>query len=244
MKVATSRRGLRIALLAGCIVATVSLLAHPVSTRQGVNFSVQTHRIPLAVKAMDFIDRHYHYRQLAGDITRDCRSDRERAEAIFAWTRAHIRKTPKDWPVVDDHILNIIIRGHGLEDQMADVFTTLSTYAGVPGFWRVVRLPEDGQKLVLSFARLEGRWAMFDVANGLIFADSQGRPADVHDLMRSQELVEHTTGGLAPSGIPYWRYVEQLGAFEVPTWPRARAQMPLPRLNFEVRRALGMASVP
>ena len=61
---------------------------------------------------------------------------RTRVLAVFDWTARRIQPTPEGWPVVDDHILNIIIRGYGMTDQRADVFATLTTYAGVPAFWQ------------------------------------------------------------------------------------------------------------
>src|SRR3989338_4618452 len=94
----------------------------PLATRQGVNFHVSSHTIPAYAKVIGFLHRHYEYQAIAEDITRKCKSAQECAPIIFFWTRSHIRSTPQGWPVVDDHILNIIIRGHGLDDQMADVF--------------------------------------------------------------------------------------------------------------------------
>ncbi|MBI3011124.1 MAG: transglutaminase domain-containing protein [Candidatus Omnitrophica bacterium] len=204
----------------------------PATTRQGVNFEVSAKRMPLYVKTIDFLHRHSHYQLLANEITRGLRSDRERVLAVFEWTRRHIRHTPKGWPVVDDHVLDIIIRGHGLDDQMADVFTTLTTYAGVPAFW----WPGS---VVVSFARVDGRWRMFDVANGLIFTDAQGQLADVHELLDEPSLIDAAAGGLTAGGQVYAEYVrKRLGSFEVPAVLRAEQQMPLPRLTCEIRSAV------
>ncbi len=221
------------------LVASLGLAAlwgfgsSPATTRQGVNFQVSTRHLPLAVKAIDFLHRHSHYRLLANEITHGLRSDRERVLAVFEWTRQQVRPTPSGWPIIDDHVLNIIIRGHGLDDQMADVFTTLATYAGMPGFWRP-------GSVVFSFVRVEGRWAVFDVANGLVFADDAGAFIDAEDLLRHPELAQAIAGSLNPGGLPYRRYVEQLGSFRVPEVLRARQQMPWPRLRHEVRRRLGL----
>ena len=207
-------------------VATV-----PSTARQGVNFQVSTSTLPLYVKAIDFLHRHEHYRLLANEITRGCHSGQERVLAVFAWTRGNIRRTPKGWPIVDDHVWNIMIRGHGLGDQMADVFTTLATYAGLPAFWRP-------GVVTLSFVQVEGRWTMFDVANGLIFTDARGQLADVNELLRDPKLIQMTSGSLAVGDRPYEQYVARLRPFHVPAVLRARQQMPLPRLFFEAKRLL------
>ncbi len=210
----------------------------PLTTRQGVDFRVQTHPIPLYLKAVSFLDRHWQYQQQARDITRGLVSDQERVLAVFAWTRAHILPTPPAFPIVDDHILHIMIRGYGEPDQMADVFTTLSTYAGVSAFWRPVKAAGGSQRLILSFARVDGRWGVFDVAGGVVFRDAQGRLTDMQELMARPALARESAGVTVPSGIPYERYVEGMRVFNVPTMLRAKKQMPWPRLAFELQRAL------
>jgi len=201
------------------------------TTRQGINFQPAVRSLPLYAKAVAFLHRHLEHALLVREITAGRRTEPERVRAIFAWTREHIRPTPKDWPVVDDHILHIIIRGHGVDDQMADVFTTLTRYAGLPAFWR-----QGG--VVFSFARVEGRWAMFDVANGILFTDEAGQFLDAEELFRHPERAQAIAGLRAPRGRPYRWHVEQLGAFQVPEVLRAEQQMPWPRLVFELRRAL------
>ena len=232
--VARSYFGTGVVLLLALGAVTLSSL--PVTTKQGVNFKVSTKAIPLYMKAMSFIDRHCQYRLLAREVTQGVSSDRERAMALFEWTRQHVRPQPHELPVIDDHVLHIIIRGYGAEDQMADVFTTLLTYAGVPAFWRFVEFEGTPGCVVLSFARVDGRWVTFDVANGLVFADTQHRLIDVHELINHPELVQQTTGALAPHGIPYWKYVEQLRPFRVPGVLRAQKQMLGLRVVYEVQR--------
>lgn len=233
-------KGIRILLVASVSLGLLGwvIASMRVTTRQGVNFQVSTRGVPLYVKAIDFLSRHHHYQVLAEEITKGLHSDRERLVAIFDWTRQHIRETPAGWPVVDDHILHIIIRGYGLADQMADVFTTLSTYAGIPAFWQTVRLMEGDRRgyACFSFAHIDGRWAMFDVRYGLMVTDPSGRFIDVHDVLREPGLIETISGALAPGEIPYRRYVEQLRPFHVPAVLRAREQMPWPRVWTEMHR--------
>ncbi len=222
---------------AAVLAAGGGLLLAPATTRQGVDFTVSVHRLPLYLKALSFIDRHCQYRHLARQITEGMPTDREQALALFAWTRQHIQPPPPQLPVVDDHVWHIIVRGYGQADQMADVFTTLATYAGMPAFWRTVKL--DGGRLALSFVRVEGGWRMCDVARGLMFTDTDGRWADVEALQERPDLIDQIAGTAAPDGIPYRRYAEAaLRPFLVPDVLRARKQMPLPRLAFEVKRAL------
>ena len=126
---------------------------------------------------------------------------------------------------------------------MADVFSTLCTYAGVPSFWRYTHVKEPrGGWMVLAFCRVAGRWVMVDVANGVVFTDAQGRLADVERMMADPALMNDVAGKAAPDGLPYREYVEQLRPFTVPSPLRPQRQMPGPRLWFELRRVFHLGA--
>lgn len=236
-----SRRFPRVATLGVLAVAVVSVLAlaAPVSTKQGINYHVSQHTIPFYVKALDFLHRHYAYQRLAGEISGGFHTDHDKVLAIYAWTRQNIRPVPSGWPVVDDHILNIIIRGYGLGDQMADVFTTLCAYAGLPAFWRGLRLVEEQTRwLIFSFVQVDGRWTMFDVGHNVIFTDQAGQWIDVQKVLENPACWEQVGGVLTPHEVPYSRYFDRLRPFRVPRVLRAHKQMPWPRLREEFRTAL------
>ncbi len=195
--------------LAGLLL--LGLLAWPATTRQGVNFKVTEKQIPVGVKGMGFLVRDYEYRRLAAEVTRGVVPEEAKAETLFRWTREQIRPVPPGWPIVDDHITHIIIRGYGTKDQAADVFTTLATYAGIPSFWRVIRGRDGSPDRVFSFVRLGDHWTVWDVAQGVALRDAAGR------LMSVQQAG--------------------LGRFSVPQTLRARMQMPGPRILHELKRA-------
>lgn len=231
----TARRALLVAGVGAAILWGMSATA---TTRHGVDFQVSTKRIPLYVKALDFFHRHEQYRLLAEQIVKGVPGDQQRVLAVFRWTREHIPATPTGWPVVDDHVLHIIIRGHGMDDQMADVFTTLSTYAGVPAFWRPLQPSDGGLILTVSFAKVDGAWRVFDVAHNLIFADAQGRLVDIETLISDPALTDAIAGPVRPAGVPYSRYLQAAQPFTIPDVLRAQRQMPWPRLKYEVGRMM------
>ena len=224
--------------MGGLLVGAVAVTVSPATTRQGVNFHVSSRTVPLHVKLADFLDRHWHYSLLAKEITQGCRTDEARAVAVFSWTREHIKPTPNGWPIVDDHILNIIIRGYGVSDQMADVFTTLATYAGVDAFWKAYRLKGGMPGAIFSFARIDGTWAVFDVGRGVIFQNPEGQLASVEQLVAHPDWAAMAGEPLQPSGISYELFLPQLVPFEVPRPLRATLQMPGPRCWYETRKAL------
>lgn len=220
------------------VVCAGALLAMPVSTRQGVDYAVTVQRLPLYVKAFRFIDRDREYRRLTGEALQGAVSETDRVLALYRWTRAHVRPVPEGFPIIDDHILHIVIRGYGQPDQAADVFSMLSTYAGLPAFWRRVRMQPKDPGVVLSFVRLADGWMVFDVAQGLAFVDQRGRPVPLEVLLRQPALINAVAAGRLPNGFSYRSYLERAQPVKPPPVLRAQMQMPWPRLAYEVKRAL------
>ncbi len=243
MIVRMKRRPVRALLLAAALAGCWSL-TRPAITRQGVNFRVTEHAVPQYAKAVDFLRRDGEYRALAAQIVQGLHTDRERALAVFEWTRGHIRPIPQGWPVVDDHVWHIIIRGYGTDDQMADVFTTLCAYAGVPSYWRFLRHPETGAVLTVSLARLNGRWAVFDVQHDAMFQDAQGGWLTPQELAADPALSHVADRARVLAQAPYPAYFADPAFLALPPSPlRPELQMPGPRLAYEARRALHLAGV-
>jgi hypothetical protein len=216
----------------------------PLTTRQGVDYRVTTYEIPAYVKALDFIQRHYQYKLLVSRICAGKASDVDRVLAIFDWTHERIPPTPEGWPIVDDHVTNIIIRGHGDDDQIADVFVTLTGYAGVAAAFKWIIHPSGAGRLVLAFARLDDRWVTFDVQRHLVFRHPNGQFADVRELIADPELVDAQSDGTLIKGHPYSEFISETTLPPLTVqWPsRAEMQQPWARLQYELRRALGLES--
>lgn len=138
----------------------------PTRTRQANDYRVTERRIPLGVKGAEFLLRDLQYRRLAEEVTSGAATPEMKGLRLLDWTRSNIRPTPPGWTVRDDHISNIIIRGYGEKDQMADVFTTLAVYAGLPAFWKTIRTGPEKQGRILSFVRIRDRWTVWDAAGG------------------------------------------------------------------------------
>lgn len=226
--------------LLGCLIlgSLLGLLALPATTRQGVDFKVTTRRIPWVIKAMEFVVRDYEYRDLAARLTQGLAAEETKAEALLRWTHDHIRPVPPGWPIVDDHISHTIIRGYGEEDQMADLFTTLAAYSRIRSFWKITRDPQGPESLVLSFAKIDGRWTVWDVAGGVSFRDAAGRLLSVEELVKNPELLQLTEAKAPHRANRYFLVHAGLVRFEVPETLRTEKQMPIRRVLFELRQAL------
>jgi hypothetical protein len=220
-------------LLAVVIVGLLWIANLPVQTRQGVNFVTSTSSLPLYLKTLAFIQRDVNYGRLASRIVEDRASAEARTLALFEWTSQHIRDTPDGFPIIDDHIWHIIVRGYGEDDQKADVFTTLATYAGVPSFF----VPSEPP---VSFAWIDRKWAVFDVANGIVFRNERGELASAEELARNPRIVRAVAAGRMYRGRPYDSYFT---GFRPPTSPdilRPEMQMLLPRVTHRAKRLVGL----
>ncbi|RZP28561.1 hypothetical protein EVA25_02980 [bacterium] len=221
-------------LVVGIVLVTARVATWPVETQQGVNFVVSTHTMPLYLKVFEFIDRSAHYERIISSVTDGLSSDEAIVETLFDWTRINIRDTPEGWTITDDHILNIIIRGHGMSDQQADVLTTLVTYSGVPAFW--MALPQDAeQQVLLSFVLVDGTWRVCDVANGFLFRAENGELASLEQLQARSSLVGRLAERTVIDGVPYTDVLQQVRMPTPPNPLRAELQMPLKRLVHEIR---------
>ena len=222
------------------MTAVVLVVANwPVTTRQGVNRDVTIHRLPLYVKAFEFLDRNAQYVQLSQEVAGASSTDEQRLLAAYDFTRRRIRDTPDGWPVVDDHILNIVIRGFGLNDQLSDVCALLATYSGVPAFWSKVKASGTDDGIIFTFASVDGRWVVLDVANGFLFRHRDGHLATPAEVAADPTTRPEGTRTLMIRSTPYTRILDQLRMPPVPRPLRAELQMPWPRLWYETKRAVG-----
>ena len=218
------------------LLGLAALSGWPVTTRQGVNGVVTVQRIPLWVKAAEFLVRDYRYRQLVGQILkgRAQASDQERVMAIFHWTTDRLRHWPRGWPLIDDHVYSIIVRGYGTADQFADVFTTLCAYAGVPATL-VKLMSADRASWYMGGVRLEGHWCVFDPYWGVYFEHSDGRPVTWQALIDDPTLLVSTRRGPSASPMDYAALLRGSLAIN-PNALRPYAQMPWLRLFQELWR--------
>ncbi len=213
-------------IFAVCLTA----LNMPVPTRQGVNYSVRVYKIPLYIKIMEFIDRDYRYRRLSLEITSGKRSEKEKVMAVLGWVRSSIKTDfPGGWPIYDDHILNIIIRGYGASDQIADVFTTLCAYSGLPAGWARIISPDQKRSLVLSLVKFDGRWRVFDVFRDMWFINDEGDVASTDDILAHRYKKALTAG----SDFDYEEYFKNMEQYINGITLRPKKQMPLQRIMYE-----------
>lgn len=219
------------ALIAIFIILLFATLNINVFIQQCINYRCQSIRIPLYLKILDFYDRHYNYKWLTSRIIEGTHSDTERAIKLFNWTYNNIRKAPQGYPIMDDHVWHIIIRGYGVTDQSSDVFTTLCNYAGIDAFFTIV----GTRRFPLSFVKLKSKWHIFDPYHGIYFKDEKGDIADIDTLRSTNWNIESLK---EKPGLDYAELFQSLPSIKKIGLIRANIQSPLNRLLYEINKLL------
>lgn len=199
------------------LASVAAVLNINVTRQQGIDYERYTISLPLYLKILDFFDRHYNYQLLAKKIISGAGTDEERVMRVFNWTYRNIRQAPGGFPVIDDHIWHVIIRGYGTMDQYNDAFTTLCNYAGAQAFFFNVYSRDKAKKRVFSAVRFGGKWHIFDPYCGVYFKDA-----------RQAECI-----GEMPD-VDYDVYFDNFPEVSDPGFTRPNLQSPLRRLLFEV----------
>lgn len=224
-------------LLIGIVLFSVIivLLNIKVTTRKGINFQVHTIRIPLYLKMLDFMDRHYNHKQIAKRIIKNEPDKQKRVMKIFSWTYHNIKKQPENLPIIDDHVWHIIVRGYGVSDQSSDVFATLCNYAGVDAFFDSFFAQEKDEKITLSFAMLHDRWYIFDPYNGVYFVNKEGTLADI-DAMKEGNYRLERLGPPKKAVLDYISYIKNMPDINEIGLRRETVQSPFKRLLYMFKK--------
>lgn len=228
----------RTALVASAAAVLLMIACWPTTSQVGVNHVISTQTLPLWAKTVDFLRRDMNMSATAREVIGPHGDADARATAALAWTRGRVLLQPAALPIIDDHLWHIIVRGYGERDQLADVFTALLSYAGVPAYWTLVGQPPD--ELPLSFVWIRDQWRVYDVAHGIAFRNRQMDLATPAELAADPQLI---TAAAAAAHLDAARYAAYFTGFQPPVAPdvsRADLQMPRRRLWQEARRLIGM----
>lgn len=200
------------------------------TTRQGINYQVHEIKIPIYHKIFNLLDRHLNYKWLVGRILRDETNDNRKAILIFKWTIDNIANQPSQLKIVDDHVWNIIVRGYGKEDQMADVFATLCNYAGLKAFVleRYSSLRISPNRISIAAVFFDGSWHLCDPYRRVEFKDKSGKWATIDEIISHAKDLKYRD-----KVIDYSNYFISLNRndFDI-LFPKSRSSIQNPMSRF------------
>lgn len=207
----------------------------PATSRQGINGRIKLIRMPLGVKLAEFFCRDYHYRNIAKEVTAGADKQQEKILRLFNWTFNYLHRVPEGFPVVDDHVLNIVIRAYATDDQFADVFATLCNYAGSKAFYSWIRPAAGaGPKITLTFVNIDGNWRVFDPYNGVYFVDSSGNLSSLDNFGSGAVQIKKLASG--DIHIPdYAVYFTNIPLGPKDGFSRSIIQSPMRRMAYAIK---------
>jgi hypothetical protein len=218
---------------AAAILAVLVVLAEwPVTTLVGYNYHVTTKRWTLLEKSVAFVSREQALRRITAEVAGNGGTQEQRLLRMYDWVVTNIRPVPPGMPVVDDHVLNIFIRGYGATDQRAEALAALASYDGMPA--STIALGKDPKRKVLQLTvvRVGDRVLLLDVNNHIVFRNPAGELATLNDLLANPSIIEAAGAGVIVDGVPYPEHFQRLGDAS-PTYVRMEKQRLLPRLKDE-----------
>lgn len=215
------------------LISGIAVLNTKVAFYQGVNYEIRLVKIPLYLKIIDFFSRHFHYRELAGDLTKGHKDDFDKIFVLFDWSQKNIRRAPEGLPIIDDHVWHVIVRGYGTDDQVHDVFTTLCNYSGLEAFFEWIDSSDKTRRMPLSFIKINNKWYIFDPYYGVYFEDINNKPVDIKSIKEgnyflSKKVVE----------VNYEDFVMNIPDIDKIGLRRANTQSPLNRITLQIKKYL------
>ena len=162
---------------------------------------------------------------------------------LFRWTVENIKPVPKGLPVVDDHPLNIIIRGYGAEDQQAEVLALLASYAGYPTGVQRIKLEGGSAELRITLTKMGHRLFVFDVARKILYQNTSGHLIDLQHLRSDQRLIQATVGEIKIEGHRYERFLQAIDENKI-SFYRMQMQNPWSRLKMALFTTSDLSSSP
>ncbi len=224
-----------IAIIIIACLGGILLLNSQVTTQKCINYKCQEIKVPLYLKLLNFFDRHFNYKLLTEEITTGSESEEQKAMDIFNWVTANMRPAPEGFPIIDDHIWNIIIRGYGTNDQYCDVFSALCNYSGLDSLFLWIDGSDTRSRISLSLTKISGEWSVFDPYNGVYFMNSQGVLANLKDLRSGNWSAK---GSLNRSHPDYAIYLPNLPQINEGRLHRSNIQSPLKRMIYQIRKKI------
>lgn len=179
---------------------------HAIRTNEGTSFNVGGFK---SLSPEVLLEGRHIAKKIAFEVTKNDRTDLEKARSLVRWTFLHIRSqsTGPD-TVIQDDSLGIMRRGWGYCDQKAHVYATLATYAGIPS--RQLQLFREGYGSPHTVAEsfINGKWVIISTWRGFIPTNNVNQPVTKEEIAKGKLM--HYFEGLYPSDFlnakPFYAY--------------------------------------
>jgi hypothetical protein len=113
-------------------------------------------------------------------------------------------------------------------------------YAGYPPvMYRLIPKNRE-ENIIVSAVLINGRYILFDTYYKNLFFNERGNLAGIEDLGKNPSLASLANNKPLIRGVTYVDYFTNVVPIGKLRTPRAKLQMPLPRLMYEIKLRLGI----
>ena len=181
-------------LILSSIVIFFILIAQVDTERKiSINYEVWVYKIPVYLKLLDFMNRHYNYKHLADNINNKNSTDKDKIINTTNWVISNIKKINlnQDIDIVDHHPLTIVERRLGIDEQFSDILSVLLVYSNIDSFFTLIKLDNVDDYYPLTFFKIYDYWSIVDPQNGIFFLDEKNNFINIDNLKKQKfNLVE------------------------------------------------------
>lgn len=205
---------------------------------------------------IEYFWRCVNYQRIARQIIKDCKTDEEKAMALFDWTYRNVGIV-KEKRVLFALPYDIMLRGYGLCDRSSWVLTTLANQAGFKGSIYMLLDPDTGASPhTVALIYLLDKWVVFDTYYGFVLKMKDGKTlAGLNDIIDNPSLTgmypPYGNNGFMPfkqgllglpleaeAGLPRIKVIQDVVDEIFPDAPNVYRNM-LERLHFTIKTLLG-----
>ena len=172
-------------LILSSIVIFFILIAQLDTERKiSINYEVSVYKIPIYLKLLDFMNRHYNYKHLADNINNQNSTDKNKVINTTNWVISNIKKINlnQDIDIVDHHPITIVERRLGIDEQFSDILSVLLVYSNIDSFFKLIKLDNFDTYHPLTFFKINNYWSIVDPLNGIFFLDEKNNFINIDNL--------------------------------------------------------------
>lgn len=178
----------KLLILSSLVIFFVLIMRVETERRISINYEVSEYKIPIYLKLLDFMNRHYNYKHLAKNINNKNSTDKDKIINSTNWVIANIEKINlnQNIDIVDHHPITIVERRLGIDEQFSDILSVLLVYSNIDSFFKIIKLDNVDSYYPLTFFKIYNYWSIVDPQNGIFFLDENNNFINIDNLKKQK----------------------------------------------------------
>jgi len=178
----------KLLILSSIVIFFILIVQVNTERKISINYEVSVYKIPIYLKLLDFMNRHYNYKHLVNNINSNNSTDEDKIINTTNWVISNIKKINlnQDIDIVDHHPITIVERRLGIDEQFSDILSVLLVYSDIDSFFKFVKLVNVEAYYPLTFFKIYNYWSIADPQNGIFFLDEKNNFINIDNLKKQK----------------------------------------------------------